>query len=155
MSIPNSVQSVGQFTAVISALPLSVCGVAALSLQGFKLEDTFVTADQAMDNSKVIPLVNGGAISLVNNNKAGTLTIRATHFSALITDGDLYLLALQMQSLGLSVGVNLRFTTGLQGVDDPITFYGVTIARVPPIIIMGNDVAVYDVKLNYQTWAKI
>jgi hypothetical protein len=155
MASVNSIQSVGNFTATYSNPAALFLGGATISLQGFKLEDTFVNTDQALDNSKVVPLVNGGVITLVNGNKAGRLTINAIHFSADPLQGDLPLIAQTLQGLALSVGGVLRFTTGLNGTDDPITFFGVTIARVPPLILMGNDVPPYPCILDYQTWERV
>jgi hypothetical protein len=151
----NSIQSVGNFTATYSNLAAAFLAGLTVSLQGFKLEDVFVTSEQELDNAKNVPLVNGGVITLVNAQKAGKLTINATHFSSDPTQGDFVLIAQLLQSAALSVGGLLRFTTGLNGSNDPITFFGVTIARVPPIMLAGNDVPAYPVVVAYQSWDRI
>lgn len=151
----NSIQSVGQFTATYFNAGATFLGGSVIGLQGFKLEDTFISANQQMDNSKVICLVDGGAISLVNFVKAGKITINSLHFSTNPLDGDFVLIAQTLQALALSTGGILRFTTTLNGQVDPITFFGVTVANVPPLTLMGNDVPTYPVQLNYMDWKRV
>ncbi len=148
------VQSVGNFTATFRH-PL-ILSNAAISLKGFKLEDTFVTSAQQMDNSKLVPLVDGGTVTLTNSMRAGRVTINALRVTNSITDpttGDLPLIAMTLQGLSDNVGGTLVFSypVTLNGTDvtQTITFHYVTVVTVPPLIMAGNDIIVYPVVLNY------
>ena len=171
MAIPstgtNMVQTVGNFIASFSH-PLVAAG-AAISLKGFKLEDVFVHTDQLMDNSKLIPLVDGGTVTITNAMLAGRVTINAlrvgnpasggfigTSFSDL--SGDLVLIANFLQALGDNTGGTLTLSWGIgitgQQATAKITFSAVTVARCPPAIIAGNDLPVYPVVLNYASYLR-
>ena len=151
----NVVQSVGSFTATYANSALSLLGGATIAMKGFKLEDTFVTSDQELDNAKNVPLVDGGVITLVNSQKAGRITINALHFSDDPLQGDITALGLALQDAALSVGGVIRFTSEFNGVVSAITFFNVTLARVPPIMIAGNDIPTYPVVFAYQYWQKV
>ena len=126
MAIPstgtNFVQTVGNFNAAFSH-PLVLAG-AAVNLKGFKLEDVFIHTDQLMDNSKMIPLVDGGTVTITNSVLAGRLTINALRVSnpqsggfsgQNFTDlsGDFILIANFLQALGDYVGGTLTLTWGV------------------------------------------
>ena len=171
MAIPatgtNMVQTVGNFLATFSHLLIS--SGAIISLKGFKLEDVFIHTDQLMDNSKLIPLVDGGTVTITNSMLAGRVTINAlrvgnpasggfigTSFSDL--SGDLILIANFLQALGDSTGGTLTLSWGIgiagQQATAKIAFSGVTVARCPPAIIAGNDLPVYPVVLNYASYLR-
>src|SRR5512135_1656052 len=94
----NSVQTVGNSTYSFQH-PLINGGV-AVNVTGIKLESNYFKARQMVDNSKTVLLVNGGAITLTNNNKAGSFTINCVHGGNSVTDGDMVLIARQLQALG-------------------------------------------------------
>jgi hypothetical protein len=138
-------------------------------LKGFKLEDVFVHTDQLLDNSKMIPLVDGGTCTITNALLAGRITINALRVAnpasggysgQTFTDlsGDLILIANFLQALGDWTGgsLTLTYSVGASGVGGTagITFNAVTVARCPPAIIAGNDLPVYPVVLNYASFTR-
>lgn len=151
----NTVQTVGGFTAVFNH-PLIVGS--PIPLKGFKLEDTFIHTDQLLDNSKLIPLVDGGTCTITNAMIAGKLTINALRVSDNYLDGDLIVIANLLQALGDNVGGTLKLTYGFSvngsANNSSITFTSVTVARCPPAIIAGNDLPVYPVILNYASYVR-
>lgn len=146
----NSVQSVGNSTYSFQH-PLINGGV-AVNLTGIKLDVQFFKARQMVDNSKVVLLVDGSAITLTNTARAGTFTITAVHGGQTISDGDVVLIARQLQLLGDSVGGQLRVATQINGVTDALTFLGVTLKVFDLLLLAGNDVPEYPVDFNYQDW---
>ena len=171
MAIPstgtNFVQTVGNFNAAFSH-PLVLAG-AAVNLKGFKLEDVFIHTDQLMDNSKMIPLVDGGTVTITNSVLAGRLTINALRvgnpqsggFSGQnFTDlsGDFILIANFLQALGDNVGgtLTLSWGVGISGSQstEKISFSTATVARCPPVIIAGNDLPVNPIVLNYASYMR-
>jgi hypothetical protein len=171
MAIPstgtNFVQTVGNFNAAFSH-PLVLAG-AAINLKGFKLEDVFIHTDQLMDNSKMIPLVDGGTVTITNSVLAGRITINALRvgnpqsggfsgqtFSDL--SGDFILISNFLQALGDNVGGTLTLSWGVgisgQQATAKISFNTVTVARCPPAIIAGNDLPVYPIVLNYASFMR-
>ena len=140
-------QSVGEFTA--SLVHPNVAAGAAIALTGFKLESTMLDGVQLMDNSKVIALVNGDTVTLTNTVKAGTLTWTCIPSSFDPATGDIVAISQLLQSVGDSNGGTLRVTFGLNGMTFSITFLGVTMKKVPPIRIAGNDIPDYAVEWNY------
>ena len=153
----NSVQTVGGFNPTF-VHPLLNAG-AQVNLKGFKLEDVFVHNDQLMDNSKMIPLVDGGVCVITNAMLAGRLTINCLRVggSTLETPnvyGDLILMANYLQSIGDSSGGNLTLSYKVNGLPVTIQFLAVTVARCPPAIIAGNDLPVYPVILNYCSYVR-
>ena len=172
MAIPstgtNFVQTVGNFVATFTH-PL-ILGSTPITLKGFKLEDVFVHTDQLLDNSKMIPLVDGGTCTITNALLAGRLTINAMrvanpasggYVGQTFTDlysGDLIIIANFLQALGDSVGgsLTLSYSVGADGVGSTagITFNWITVARCPPAIIAGNDLPIYPVVFNYASFTR-
>ena len=154
----NSVQTVGGFNPTL-VHPLINAG-AQVNLKGFKLEDVFVHTDQLMDNSKMIPLVDGGVCVITNAMLAGRLTINCLRvgLSTLETPnvyGDLILISNYLQGLGDSVGGTLTLNYKVNALSVQVQFLGVTVARCPPAIIAGNDLPVYPVVLNYCSYTRM
>ena len=163
----NFVQTVGNFVATFSHL--LILGKTPITLKGFKLEDVFVHTDQLLDNSKMIPLVDGGTCTITNALLAGRLTINAMrvanpasggYVGQSFTDlsGDLILIANFLQALGDSTGgsLTLSYSVGADGVGSTagITFNWITVARCPPAIIAGNDLPIYPVVFNYASFTR-
>ena len=146
------IQTVGDFTATLSH-PL-ISGGVAISLKGFKLDDTFVTAAQDMDNSKRIALVDQGTVAITNAMKMGKITFNAVRVSQNFLDGDLILIAGMLQSLADNVGGLLRLSYGFAGVTESITFLGVTLVSAPPLVLAGNDLPVYTIVFGYSDFIR-
>lgn len=143
----NTVQTVGDFTAVL-VHPL-IGGGTGLSLKGFKLDDTFVTTSQDMDNSKKIALVDQGTVTITNAMKMGKLTINAVRVSDDYLEGDLILVAGMLQSIADNIGGVLTLSYGFNGKTEKISFLGVTLVSAPPLHLAGNDLPTYTVVFGY------
>jgi hypothetical protein len=164
MAIPfspnNTVQTVGQFTAVFAHSSLWANN-GSVNLKGFKLEDVFIHTDQLLDNSKMIPLVDGGVAVITNAMVAGRLTINTLRTSSCTNPisssntfndplgGDLVIIANYLQMLGDSIGGTLTLKYYVNNALITVAFQNVTVARCPPLILAGNDLPVYPVVLNY------
>lgn len=148
----NSVQSVGDFTAVLQHP--NVLGGAAIPLTGFKLEGTMIDGSQLLDNSKIIALVNGDTVTLTNTVKAGTITWTCIPSTFDEAGGDIVAISQLLQTVGDNVGGTLRVSFGLNGATFAITFTGVTMKRVPPLKLAGNDIPDYAVEWNYGDYEK-
>jgi hypothetical protein len=143
----HTIQSVGGFTAIFQH-PLILAG-AAIALSGFKLEEAFVESEQDVENSKRVYLVDGGSAALTNNIRGGTLTINACRKSQKLEDGDVILIAQTLQALGDSQGGMIRFTIPMDGDILAYTYLSVTVKKVPPVKLAGNDVSTYPVVFSY------
>ena len=154
----NSIQTVGDFVATMSHP--SVLNGTQLTLKGFKLEDTFVSSAQAVENSKLIPLVDGGTVQLTNSVSAGRLTINALRVTNTLdtsgVSGDIVLIASTLQTAGVadSQGGTINFSFGFNGKKESITFYDVTLVSGPPILLAGNDLPVYAIVWNYSHYER-
>jgi len=142
----HSVQAVGGVT--ITYLHTGI-DAAAITIQGFKLQSQFLNAENAIDNSVIIPILGGGSIQLTNNNIAGTITFNCTRVSDKIADGDIVTIAQKQVSIGDSVGATIAITWPFNGATFSITFYNCTVKRVPAARLAGNDAPDYSVQFNY------
>jgi hypothetical protein len=171
MSIPNTgtntVQTVGNFVPTFSHP--HILGGTPITLKGFKLEDVFIHTEQLMDNSKMVPLVDGGVCTITNAMLAGKITINALRVGNPATggfsgdtffdlSGDLILIANFLQALGDNLGgiLTISYGMGIAGSssDMKLVFNTVTVARCPPAILAGNDLPVYPVVLNYASYVR-
>ncbi len=146
----NTVQSVGNSTYTFTHPLLN--GGSAISIAGVKLETEYFTSEQALSNSKVIPLLNGGAATLTNTVRAGKLTFKAIELDGQISSGDLIAVGKTLQAIGDSIGGVLRITTQINGATVAVSFLFCTVDMVPPKILAGNDIPEYTVTFNYQTY---
>lgn len=146
----NSIQSVGNSTYTYTD-PLINGGV-AINLAGVKLEAQYFKARQMVDNSKVTLLVDGSAITLVNNAQAGMFTFTAVDTGLPVTDGNMVAIARALQQAGGSNGGSLRVATSYNGVVQAITFIGVTLKVFDTLLLAGNDIPEYPIEFNYQGW---
>jgi hypothetical protein len=149
----HSVQAVGDFSAAFSH-PL-VLGGAFITLTGFKMEGDILNTAQIMDNSKVVPLLNGNSITITNNNKAGTITFNACKLSGDMAKGDITEIATYLISQGDSQGGVLRISFGLNGTTYGITFIAVTVKTAPPLKVAGNDIPDYGIEFLYGSYERI
>ncbi len=143
----HTIQSVGGFTAIFQH-PLILAG-AAIAWSGFKLEEAFIETEPDMENSKRVYLVDGGSAALTNTIRGGTLTINAVRKSQKLADGDIILIAQTLQALGDSQGGMVRFTIPMDGDTLAYSLLGLTVKKVPPIKLAGNDVSTYPVVWSY------
>lgn len=145
----NTIQSVGNSTYTFTH-PL--LGGTAIAINGIKLESEYFTSEQALANSKVIPLLNGGAATLTNTVKVGKFTFKAVEIDGQVASGDLIAIAKTLQAAGDSVGGVLRITTQVNGQTIAVSFLFCTLDMVPPKILAGNDVPEYTITFNYQDY---
>ncbi len=140
----HSIVAAGQFTVTLIH-PLWNGGIPT-TIKGFKLEGPIVSAQQLLPNSKIVALTNGGSIIVTNNNNSGTITFNVTKTGQ---DGDMVTIANFLKTVGDSVGGILRITQEINGKTDAYTFGPSTVQQGPPLNIMGNDAADYQVVWVY------
>ena len=140
----HTIIAAGQFT-VTFIHPLVNEGVPT-AIDGFRLEGQMVQAQQAMDSSKIIMLANGNTVTITNNNGAGSLTFNVVKTG---NEGDLVKIANKLKKAGDSVGGTIRITQEMNGQVLANTFVACTVRSCPPLNIMGNDAADYQVVFNY------
>lgn len=161
--LKQTVQAVGNFSARYTSKVLKTLAESApdeysnitngsVYLTGFKLESILVSADQQIDNSKVVPLINGDSITLTNICKAGTLSFNASRTAGNLNDGDCVSIFDYVRSQGDTGGV-LEFSWLMNGATHRMIFSGVCVRRVPPLNLAGNDVPDYQVQLTYSNYS--
>ena len=149
-----------------------------IAVAGFRLDGEFLRAVQQIASSVVIPILGGGGVALVNNNRTGTLNINATRVStpdlsatgggkmlkgtgfgpvAADVDAKVYDLTFiaqlqQGQDGGDSVGATIAVCFDFCGKTTIVQFDGCTIASVDPVGLSGNDAVNYNIAINYLTW---
>lgn len=158
----QTIQAVGNFSAKYTSPVLKTLveqddtytGIdsnGGIYLVGFKLESVIVSAQQQIDNAKVVPLVNGDSITLTNVCKAGTLSFNASRTAGGINDGDCVSVFDYVRSQG-DVGGKLELSWIMNGSEHKIVFTGVCVKNVPPLMLAGNDVPDYNVQLTYSNY---
>lgn len=128
---------------------------AAVTLTGFKLNDQFVDTSQTLQNSVIIPLLNGGSIQLTNANKAGSITFSVIRIGANIDENnvcDISAIADAQRATGDSVGATITVAWEFNGLAYSIKFSKCTVVDAPPLKLAGNDAPSYNVVFNYATW---
>lgn len=160
--LKQTIQAVGNFSAKYTSSVLKTLkdsdgqytGIdpnGSIYLVGFKLESVIVSASQQIDNSKVIPLVNGDSITLTNICKAGTLSFNASRTAGGLNDGDCVSVFDYVRSQG-DVGGTLELSWLMNGATHTMIFSGVCVKNVPPLTLAGNDVPDYNVQLTYSNY---
>ena len=164
--LSQTVQAVGNFTVkytstVLGTLKANDSNYAAITvdnnnngsifLTGFKLESMIVSAEQQIDNAKVVPLVNGDSITLVNVCKAGVLSFNASRTAGGIQGGDCVAVFDYVRSQG-DVGGRLQISWVMNGKQRSVIFAGVCIKQCPPLALAGNDVPDYNIQLTYSNY---
>ena len=127
-------------------------GSGSVYLTGFKLESVMVSAEQQIDNAKVIPLVNGDSITITNLCKSGILTFAASRTAAGLKGGDAVSVFDFVRSQG-DDGGTLEIAWRMNGNDHKIIFSGVCVQRCPPLTLAGNDVPEYSITLTYSNYS--
>lgn len=127
-----------------------------VTLTGFKLNSQFIDTAQALQNSVLIPLLNGGSIQLTNANKAGSITFSVIRVGAnLDSDNnkcDITAIADAQRSIGDSIGATITVAWNFDGKSYSIAFKKCTVVDTPPLKLAGNDAPDYNVTFNYATW---
>lgn len=127
-----------------------------VTLTGFKLNDQFVDTSQALQNSVIIPLLNGGSIQLTNSNKAGSITFSVIRISANYDKDskicDISAIADAQRATGDSVGATITVAWEFNGKAYKLQFNKCTVVDAPPLKLAGNDAPSYNVVFNYATW---
>lgn len=117
-----------------------------------KLEGTFFEATQNQDSAKQVILIDGSTVTICNNFLNGIITMPIIKTTGLVSTGD-FIAALQLiKATGDSVGGLVYKTDFINGKAITKLYYGVTVQSVPDDVSVGNDVAVYNVKLFYAGW---
>ena len=140
----HTVVAAGQFTVTLTHALWN--NGTPTTVAGFRLEGQMVQAQQAMDSSKIIMLANGDTITITNNNDAGSITFNVVKTGS---TGDMVKIANALKKAGDSVGGTIRITQEINGVTEGVTFVKCTVKSCPPLNIMGNDAADYQVVWNY------
>lgn len=144
----NTVQSVGNSTYSFSHALIN--GGVSVNLTGIKLEGTYFKARQIVDNSKMVPLVDGSVSTLTNTIRAGVATITVINQNLDIASGDLVAIARALQLLGDSIGGQLRVATTVNGQTKARTYFGMTLKVFDDNMLAGNDLPEYPIEFNYQ-----
>jgi hypothetical protein len=145
----NNVQGVGNFT--LSTMHPLILGGTAISMKGYKLEDTFLDATPLMENSKIIALIDG-TLTITNKVKAGTLKINCVRVDADYKKGDWVAWGNELLKLGDSIGSTIRGAYEFNGAQFGISFFTCCIKTLKPAILAGNDAPSYDIELTYADW---
>lgn len=146
----NTVQSVGNSTYTFTH-PL-VNGGQAINVVGIKLEAQYLKARQMVDNSKVVLLVDGSAITLTNTARAGQFTLSVVDNGDTAANGNFVAIARELQQIGDSLGGELRVATTINGIVNAITLMGITLKVFDLLLLAGNDIPEYPIEYNYQDW---
>lgn len=127
-----------------------------VTLTGFKLNSQFIDTAQALQNSVLIPLLNGGSIQLTNANKAGSITFSVIRVGANLDKDnnkcDITAIADAQRSIGDSIGATITVAWNFDGKSYSIEFKKCTVVDTPPLKLAGNDAPDYNVTFNYATW---
>ena len=140
----HTVISAGQFTVTLTHQLYN--NKTPTTIGGFKLEGQMVQEQQAAESSKIVPLANGGTITITNNNDSGTLTFAVTKQTGL---NDMVKVALALRRAGDSVGGTIAITQEINGKSETETYYNCTVKSCPKQIIQGNVAPDYQVVWNY------
>lgn len=126
-----------------------------VTLTGFKLNSNYVDTQQALDNSVIVPLLNGGSIQITNNNTCGSLSFIAIRTSNTLSAGDIVAVATAQRNVsgGDSVGATITISFEFDGNSYKVQFEKCTVAECKPLSLAGNDAPDYRVRFNYAKWS--
>ena len=148
----NPVQTVGNSTYTFTHQLLN--NGAPINIVGLKLEAQYFKAKQVVENSKMVLLVDGSAITLTNNARATRFTMMAVDTGGGVADGNLIECIRTLQGLGDSFGGTFRVATLINGTTNAITFLTVTFATGDLLNLAGNDIPDYTIEFNSADWQK-
>ena len=126
----------------------------AVALTGFKLNSNYLDTQQAMDNSFIIPLLNGGSIQITNDNTCGSITIVAIRTATKLESGDIVAIASAQRKVagGDSIGADIIVSFSFNNTLYKVQFFNCTVAQCKPLTLAGNDAPDYQVRFNYSHW---
>ena len=126
----------------------------SVTLVGFKLNSNYLDSQQAMDNSFIIPLLNGGSIQITNDNTCGSIMVTAIRTATLLKSGDIVAIASAQRAVsgGDAIGATITVQFAFNGNTYSIKFYNCTVAQCKPVTLAGNDAPDYQVRFNYSHW---
>ena len=145
----SSIQSVANATIKITSDGLN--SGATTTFTGIRLEGSFFDAEQSVDNSKRVPLIDGNTIALVNNATFGVATLNLSRVSSstAVSAADVVLSCLTIQKSGISTGSTITIEYKMNGKTETWTFSDCTIMKCPPLKLAGDDVPTYTVTFSY------
>ena len=125
-----------------------------VNLTGFKLNSNYLDTQQAIDNSFIIPLLNGGSIQITNDNTCGSMIISAIRTATKLESGDIVAIASAQRAVpgGDSTGADIVVAFSFNGVNYSVKFYNCTVAQCKPLPLAGNDAPDYQVRFNFSHW---
>lgn len=126
----------------------------SVPLTGFKLNSNYLDTQQAIDNSFIIPLLNGGSIQITNDNTCGSMVINAIRTATELASGDVVALASAQRKVsgGDSIGADIIISFSFNSVIYKVQFFNCTVAQCKPLTLAGNDAPDYQVRLNFSHW---
>ena len=131
-----------------------LAAASSVALTGFKLSSNYLDTQQAIDNSFIIPLLNGGSIQITNDNTCGSMVITAIRTSTALSSGDIVAIASAQRKVsgGDSIGADIIVSFSFNGVAYKVQFYNCTVAQCKPLTLAGNDAPDYSVRFNFSHW---
>jgi hypothetical protein len=107
-----------------------------------------------MDNSFIIPLLNGGSIQITNDNTCGSMTVTAIRTGTKLASGDIVAIASAQRKVsdGDSIGATITIKFNFNNIPYTVKFYNCTVAQCKPLTLAGNDAPDYQVRFNYSHW---
>ena len=126
----------------------------SVALTGFKLNSNYLDTQQAMDNSFIIPLLNGGSIQITNDNTCGSITITAIRTATQLSSGDVVAIASAQRKVkgGDAIGADIIVSFSFNNVPYKVQFFNCTVAQCKPLTLAGNDAPDYQVRFNFSHW---
>lgn len=127
---------------------------ASVSLTGFKLNSNYLDTQQAIDNSFIIPLLNGGSIQITNDNTCGSIIISAIRTATKLASGDVVAIASAQRKVagGDSIGADITVSFSFNNTNYKVKFFNCTVAQCKPLTLAGNDAPDYSVRFNFSHW---
>ena len=127
---------------------------ASVTLPGFKLNMNYLDTQQAIDNSFIIPLLNGGSIQITNDNTCGSMIISAIRTDVKLESGDIVAIASAQRKVagGDSIGADMIVSFSFNNTLYKVQFFNCTVAQCKPITLAGNDAPDYSVRFNFSHW---
>ena len=126
----------------------------AVALTGFKLNSNYLDTQQAIDNSFIIPLLNGGSIQITNDNTCGSIIITAIRTATALASGDVVAIASAQRKVagGDSIGADITVSFSFNNTLYKVKFFNCTVAQCKPLSLAGNDAPDYSVRFNFSHW---
>ena len=127
---------------------------ASVTLTGFKLNSNYLDTQQAIDNSFIIPLLNGGSIQITNDNTCGSINISAIRTATNLESGDIVAIASAQRKVagGDSIGADIIVSFSFNNTLYKVQFFNCTVAQCKPLALAGNDAPDYSVRFNFSHW---